>query len=209
MHITFQSVDENGQVPKDNPPPRAGARAPFTDKIQDCKDLKGEKENFFNKFMPEDNKCRRGRDVLSCYSYMDKNLYIQKKCTCGPSNTMIGLPNFVINGCGPKTMGATDTSANQFLHKDTIKCCNHHDICMGRLVDSGPCARRFTTCLKKVQDYTMLGMFRRNMMDWMVRTGSYFFIKKADNYNCYRIDKPKLKTLQLKHQQELFNMLRE
>ena len=198
MRITFQSVDKN--IQGHHPPPRA-SRASLTYKknvIPDCNDLKGKNHN----------KCRRGRDVLSCHNYMDKNQHIQRKCTCGPSNTTIGLPNFGINGCGPRELGRTDSSANQFLHKDTVKCCDQHDICMSRLVDSGPCARRFNTCLKKVQDFSMLGMFKRNMMGWMVRTSSYTFLPPIQKFRCYRIDKPKLNTLQLKYQQELFNLQR-
>ena len=165
-------------------------------KNSDCKDPKGKKS---------ENK----KNLVSCYNYMDKKNMIQRRCTCGPSNTSITPRRIVLNGCGPSEMGETNTLANQFLHKQTIACCMVHDGCMAQVVDSGVCANEFSKCLDKVPDYSLIGKFRRNVLAHWVQTSSSTFLKPPSEYTCTPIQKPKLKTMQTMHQHEVWSLLRK
>lgn len=146
-----------------------------------------------------DDQCQKKGDLISCSSYMDKNNMIQRKCKCQASRE-IQSSVITINGCGDKM------TFNSFLKPKTISCCNLHDICMSKVVDSGVCANEFSACLKKVQDFTIFGIFKRNMMDHAVRTSSYQFILRPQGYSCHPIEATRLKTLQSKEQQRLWSL---
>jgi len=145
-----------------------------------CENVRGAKHD----------RCWKRNDLISCHLYMDRKNMIQKKCSCGHKNKPTGfpkfitMPNFVVNGCGPRGMGP-DSAANKFLLPQTVSCCNAHDLCMNdKIVDSGVCAEEFTQCLKHVPDFSTMGVFRRNLLDHMVKTSSYKFVKDAADYNC-------------------------
>ena len=154
-------------------------------------------------------KSDKKKTLVSCYNYMDKKNMIQRRCTCGPSNTSISARRIVYNGCGPSAMGQKQTVANQFLHKQTVVCCMVHDGCMGQIVDTGVWANEFSTCLNKVPDYSLVGKFRRNVLAHMVQTSSSTFLKQPSEYTCTPIQKPKLKTMQTMYQHEVWSLLRK
>ena len=166
-----------------------------------CEDVKGTKHD----------KCWKGRDLISCNYYLDKNMMVQRKCSCGPINKSVQFPNFVINGCGPMSVGRGigKNPFNSLVSFQEITCCNKHDRCMNQIVDSGVCAEEFTKCLRSINDYSMLGSFKRNVMVHFVRTSSYDQIVSPAEHKCYRIHKPRLASLQPMHQHELWSIVRQ
>ena len=162
----------------------------------DCKDPKGKKSD-------------KKKTLDSCYNFMDKKNMSRRKCTCGPSNTSITPRRIVLNGCGPSQMGEPNSVLNQYLHKQTVACCVVHDGCMAQIVDTGVCANEFSTCLNKVPDYSLVGIFWRNVLSHMVQTSSSTFLAPPSEFTCTPIQKPKLKTLQPMHQHEVWSLLRK
>lgn len=129
----------------------------------------------------------------------------QRRCKCNPNYQI--LDSTPPNGCGPTSW--IKTKSNNFMSglfdSATSKCCFLHDRCFAIAADTGLCSQQFSECLVKVPKYNPLEVFKRGVLDHLVRTSSYKFLDET-RHVCKPVELPALNTMQKKTQQDMFSL---
>ena len=118
----------------------------------------------------------KARKGVTCFMYYDhRTNTIQRRCTCSLNDQI--LDPTPPNGCGPTSWMKSDNNfLSDMFDTGTTKCCFLHDRCFGVVGDSGLCAQQFSECLAKVPNYTPIGVFRRGVVDHLVKVHQFMTI---------------------------------